>query len=249
MKFLRPFVAFAVLLVIWEIGVRSFGVPSYVLPAPSVIWSALTSFGWRFTPHFLSTLETIAVGFAVALLVAIPLGSAIASWRRFADTVLPLIVFAHAVPVIALAPIIVLSLGPGMLARVVVVALISFFPILVSTITGLRATRPEMLELARVAGSPGFRTLWQIELPAAVPYLFNGFRIGVSTAVIGSVVGEFVAADEGLGYLVVHSTTNFDVPRAMASVALLAVVSVTLYQGTEWLQKALFPWSLKGGRS
>lgn len=159
-----------------------------------------------------------------------------------------LIVFAHAIPVIALAPIIVLSLGPGMAARVVVVVLISFFPILVSTVTGLRATPTEMLELAKVAGSSRLQSLLTVELPGAVPYIFNGLRIGISTAVIGGVVGEFVSSDNGLGYLVVHSTTNFDVPRAMASVAILALMSVILYQSVEWIQKLLFPWSTNGGR-
>lgn len=249
MKIIRPLVAFLVLLAIWEAATRIFGVPAYVLPAPSVIYAATASFGWRFVPHFLATLETILLGFGASMLIAIPLGAAIASWRRFADTVLPLVVFANAVPVVALAPIIVLSLGPGMSARVVVVVLISFFPILVSTITGLRATPTETLELARVAGSPGLKTLFQIELPGAVPYLFNGFRIGVAAAVAGGVVGEFVAADQGLGYLVVHSTTNFDVPRAMAAVTLLAIISVALYQAVELVQRRLFPWSLKGGRA
>ena len=113
--------------------------------------------------------------------------------------------------------------------------LISFFPILVSTVTGFRSTPTEMLDLARVAGSSGLQMLMNVELPSAVPYIFNGLRIGVSTAVIGGVVGEFVSADKGLGYLVVHSTTNFDVPRAMASVVILAAMSVILYQSVEWI--------------
>jgi NitT/TauT family transport system permease protein len=206
------------------------------------------SFGFNFVGHAGATLKTILLGFLVSVLIAIPFGAVIASWRPFSDAVFPLIVFAHAIPVIALAPIIVLSLGPGMAARVVVVVLISFFPILVSTVTGLRATPMEMLELAKVAGSSRLQSLLTVELPGAVPYIFNGLRIGISTAVIGGVVGEFVSSDNGLGYLVVHSTTNFDVPRAMASVAILALMSVILYQSIEWLQRLLFPWSTNGGR-
>ena len=248
MKVASPVFAFVALLAIWELAARLFHVPVYVLPAPSVILQEFLSFGFNFVRHAVATLETIFIGFVVAVLVAIPLGAVIASWRPFSDAIFPLIVFAHAIPVIALAPIIVLSLGPGMAARVVVVVLISFFPILVSTITGFRSTPIEMLDLARVAGSSGLQMLLNVELPSAVPYIFNGLRIGISTAVIGGVVGEFVAADQGLGYLVVHSTTNFDVPRAMASVVILAAMSVVLYQSVEWIQKAFLPWSMKGGR-
>jgi len=248
MRAASPVLAFVVLLTVWELAARLFNIPVYILPAPSVIFHEFMSFGFNFVGHAGATLKTILLGFLVSVLIAIPFGAVIASWRPFSDAVFPLIVFAHAIPVIALAPIIVLSLGPGMAARVVVVVLISFFPILVSTVTGLRATPTEMLELAKVAGSSRLQSLLTVELPGAVPYIFNGLRIGISTAVIGGVVGEFVSSDNGLGYLVVHSTTNFDVPRAMASVAILALMSVILYQSVEWIQKLLFPWSTNGGR-
>lgn len=248
MRVASPIVAFLVLLLIWEGAARFFGIPEYILPAPSVIFNEFTRFGFNFTRHAGATLQTICLGFAVSVAIAIPLGAVIAIWRPFSDAVFPLVVFANAIPVIALAPIIVLSVGPGMAARVVVVVLISFFPILVSTITGLRATPKDMIDLSRVAGASGLQSLLTIELPSAVPFVFSGLRIGITTAVIGGVVGEFVASDRGLGYLVVHSTTNFDVPRAMASIAILAVMSLVLYQSVEWLQRLLFPWSLKGGR-
>jgi len=249
MKIWSPIAAFVAFILIWEAGVRLFEIPVYVLPAPSVIFEEGVAFGFNFVGHAIATLETICLGFAFSLLVAIPLGIAIAIWRPFSDAMFPLIVFAHAIPTIALAPIIVLSLGPGMAARVVVVALISFFPILVSTVAGLRATPRDLLDLAHVAGASSLKSLLTVELPGAVPFLFNGFRIGVTTSVIGGVVGEFVASDQGLGYLVVHSTTNFDVPRALASIVILALISLTLFQSVEWLQRWLFPWSMKGGRT
>ncbi len=249
MKVLPPIAAFAALVLLWEGTARFFEIPVYVLPAPSVIFAELRSFGFNFVPHTLATLQTIALGFLFSLLVAIPLGIAIATWRPFSNAMFPLIVFANAIPTIALAPIIVLSLGPTMAARVVVVVLISFFPILVSTVAGLRATHKEMLDLSKVAGASTLQSLLTVELPGAVPFLFNGFRIGITTAVIGGVVGEFVAADRGLGYLVVHSTTNFDVPRALAAIVILALTSLVLFQSVEWLQRWLFPWSISGGRS
>ncbi|MDF2114441.1 ABC transporter permease [Roseiarcaceae bacterium H3SJ34-1] len=245
MKRLLPVAAFVLFLLLWQAGTSIFKVPIFILPAPSDILAEFASFGLHMLGHAGATLETILLGFALSILIAIPLGALIASWRLLSDALFPLIVFAHAIPVIALAPIIVVSLGTGLAARVVVVVLISFFPILVSTVTGLRATPADVLDLSRVAGSSHLQRLRMIELPGAIPFVFNGLRIGVSAAVIGAVVGEFVASDRGLGYLVVHSTTNFDIRRAMSAVVLLALISVMLYQSMEWLQKALFPWSLK----
>jgi len=239
-----PILAFAIMVVVWQVVASGFGIPSYIMPSPLDILGEYMRFGFHFVPHLLVTLQTILVGFALAVVIAIPLGALIASSRFVATAIFPLIVFGHAIPVIALAPIIVVSLGPGFAARVVVVVLISFFPILVSTITGVRATPREMLELSKVAGASGLQCLLNIKILSAIPYLFNGLRIGISTAVIGGVVGEFIASDRGLGYLVVHSTQNFDVPRAMAAVVLLALTSVLLYQAVEWLQKWLFRWSL-----
>ena len=117
MKAASPIIAFVALLAIWELAARLFNIPVYVLPAPSVILQEFMSFGFHFVRHAVATLETICIGFIVAVLVAIPLGAVIASWRPFSDAIFPLIVFAHAIPVIALAPIIVLSLGPGMAAE------------------------------------------------------------------------------------------------------------------------------------
>lgn len=242
-----PIFAFVVLIAVWQSAATWLHIPSYILPSPLDIAREYERFGFHFLPHFIATLETILTGFVLAVAIAIPLGAVIASSQLISGAIFPLIVFAHAIPVIALAPIIVVSLGPGFAARVVVVVLISFFPILVSTITGVRATPREMLELSRVAGATGLQGLLTVKLPSAIPYIFNGLRIGISTAVIGGVVGEFIASDSGLGYLVIHSTTNFDVPRAMASVVILALTSIILYQSVEWLQKGMFPWSIRTG--
>jgi len=245
MKNLLSIAAFGLFLILWQGIAVGFNVPVYMLPAPTVVLGQLIEFAPHLPPHIWATLETILLGFLAAMAFAIPLGTLFASSRVLSDAVLPLIVFAHAIPVIALAPIIVVSLGTGIAARVVVVLLISFFPILISTLTGLRATPTDMLDLAKVAGSTTLQRLRMVEIPGAIPFIFSGLRIGISTAVIGAVVGEFIAADRGLGYLVVHSTTNFDVPRAMAAVVCLALISVLLYQSIEWLQKAFFPWSLR----
>jgi NitT/TauT family transport system permease protein len=241
---LLPVGAFLVCLVAWEAIVRGFDIPSYLVPPPSLIAQEAYGLAGLYALHAGATLQTIAIGFMLAALVAIPLGAMIACNRLVSDAFYPLIVFSHAIPVIAIAPIIVVVFGTGMASRLVVVVLIAFFPIMVSTATGLLETPQDMLELGAVTGTSRLQLLRWIEMPYAVPFIFNGLRIGITAAVVGAVVGEFVSADRGLGYLVIHNTTNFNVPRAMAAVIILATISVILYQLVGYGQRLLFGWSV-----
>ena len=241
---LLPIVAFLLFLLAWEGIVRGFNIPSYLVPPPSLIAREGYTLAGLYAVHAVATLETILIGFAFATILAIPLGAMIASNRLVSEAVYPLIVFSHAIPVIAIAPIIVVVFGTGMVSRLVVVVLISFFPIMVSTATGLLETPDDMLELGTVTGTSRLQQLRRIAIPYAIPFIFNGLRIGITAAVVGAVVGEFVSADRGLGYLVIHNTTNFNVPRAMAAVVILATISVVLYQLVAHTQRLLFSWSI-----
>jgi NitT/TauT family transport system permease protein len=240
---LLPLAAFLAFLALWEGVIRIFNIPIYLAPPPSGIISEFYKLAGLFLTHAAATLQTIVLGFLLAAAIAIPLGAAIAAHRLVSEALYPLIVFTHAIPVIAVAPIIVVVFGTGIASRLVVVLLISFFPIMVSTATGLLQTPKDMLDLAAATGTSRLQRLLRIEMPYAVPYIFNGLRIGITAAVVGGVVGEFVSADKGLGYLVVHNTSNFNLPRAMAAVTILAIMSVVLYQLVALCQRTLFPWS------
>ena len=152
-------------------------------------------------------------------------------------------VVIQSTPIVAVAPIIVVTLGAGLLPRVVITTLIAFFPLVVSTALGLASVPAELVELSRSLRATTSRQYWQIRMPFAVPYVFSALKVSITLAIVGAVVAEFVAAEKGLGYLILFATSSFKVPVAFAALALLVLCSLLLYGGVQQLHKRLFPWS------
>lgn len=237
--------AFLAVLALWEISCRVFAVPPYVLPAPSVIATAVAGLGLdRWITHTVATLVVAIAGYLVAIAVALPLAIGIVNSRLLSRLILPWLVVVQSTPIVAVAPIIVVTLGAGNLPRVVITLLISFFPLVISTATGLASVPPELIELSRSLRAPKFREYRQIRLPYAIPYIFSALKVSITLAVIGAVVAEFVAAEQGLGYLILFATSSFKVPVAFGALAILVVCSLLLYALIVFLQQRLFPWSL-----
>jgi NitT/TauT family transport system permease protein len=237
--------AFAGVLLLWEVACRAFKVPSFVLPAPSAIVLAAGQLGpARWAEHALATMQVALLGYLVAIAVALPLAIGITRSRMLSRTLLPWLVVIQSTPIVAIAPIIVVTMGAGLLPRVVITTLIAFFPLVISTATGLAAVPAELIELSRSLRASRSREYWQIRMPYAVPYIFSGLKVAVTLTVIGAVVAEFVAAEKGLGYLILVSTSTFKVPVAFAALILLVSGSLALYGLVSWLHKRLFPWSL-----
>ncbi|MDS9469407.1 ABC transporter permease [Paracoccus sp. MBLB3053] len=232
-------------ILLWEAATRLFSIPSYLLPAPSAILNAFTAIGLeRWLTHIWSTLRVALLGFGLAIAVSIPLAMVMMRSAILSKTLYPLLVIVQSTPVVAIAPIIIVALGAGDLPRVVITTLITFFPLVVSTATGLAATPPELIELSRSLRAPSRREMTQIRLPYAVPYIFSALKISITLAVIGAVVAEFVAAEAGVGYFIQFSTSMFKLPQAWAGLIVLAAMSLTLFQAVVQIQKRLFPWSL-----
>jgi NitT/TauT family transport system permease protein len=242
---LLPAASLAILLLIWQFVVRALAIPSYLLPAPSDIWQAAVSIAGVLPLHLAATLFTVLAGFLLSVIVAIPLGVAISINRIVSGAVYPLLVFANAVPVIAVAPIIVVIFGTGIESRLIIDLMVAFFPIMVATATGILDTPRDYLDLSKAAGGTFMTELLTIRMPHAAPFIFSGLKVGIMLSVIGAVVGEFITSQRGLGYLIIDSTTNFDLPRAMAAVVVLALMSVVLYLGVQWIQRLWLPWSIK----
>lgn len=243
--FLLPILSLTALLGVWEFSVWLFQVPVYLLPSPSVIWQAGYDIAGAFPKHISATFLTVLSGFVVSVLIAIPLGVLIAINRIASEAVYPLLVFANAIPVIAVAPIIVVMFGTGFESRLIINVLVCFFPIMVATATGILDTPKDYLDLSRSTGAGFFTGLLTIRMPHAVPFIFSGLKIGITLSVIGAVVGEFITSQSGLGYLIVAATTNFDLALAMAAVVVLALMSVVLFQMITFSQRLWFPWSIK----
>lgn len=235
---------FLTVLLVWEGAVRLLSIPSFLLPAPSAIAASFGAVGpARWATHVWATVRVAVMGFGLAIIVAIPLAMVMMRSAFLSRTLYPLLVVVQSTPVVAIAPIIVVALGAGDLPRVVITTLITFFPLVVSTATGLAATPPELIELSRSLSAPARREMTQIRLPYAVPYIFSALKISITLAVIGAVVAEFVAADAGVGYFIQFSTSMFRMPQAWAGLVVLAAMSLILFQAVVLTQKWLFPWS------
>ena len=244
-----PLLTFAAILILWEVGTRLFAVPSYILPAPTRV---LQGFGavdaGRWAEHVWATLRVALVGYVVAIAVSLPIAVGLAKSKLLSRALYPLLVVIQSVPVVAVAPIIIVVLGTDDAPRVVITFMIAFFPLVVSMTTGLMATPPELIELSRSLRAPQYREVTQIRLHYAVPYIFSGLKISITLAVIGAVVAEFVAADVGIGYFIQFSTSMFKLPQAWAGLVILVALSLTLFQLVSVAQKVFFPWSLPKGR-
>lgn len=249
MPVVLPLITFFLILVIWEAGTRLFSVPSFVLPAPSRILGGFESVtAGRWMEHIWATLRVALIGYAVSFVISLPIAVGLAKSRLLSGAFYPLLVVIQSVPVVAVAPIIIVVLGTGDAPRVVITFMISFFPLVVSMTTGLAATPPELIELSRSLRAPSFREITQIRLPYATPYIFSGMKISITLSVIGAVVSEFVAAEKGIGYFIQFSTSMFKLPQAWAGLVILVIMSLVLFQLVSLAQRIFFPWSLPKGQ-
>ena len=184
------------------------------------------------------------MGYALAVAVSIPLAVALTSSKLLSRTLYPVLVVVQSTPIVAIAPIIVVTLGAGDLPRVVITFLITFFPIVVSTVTGLLSTPEELIELSRSLRAGRSREILHIRLPFAVPHIFSALRISTTLAVVGAVVAEFVAAEKGLGFSIAYSTSFFKIPQAFAGLVILVAISLILFRSVSLVQKHFIGWSL-----
>jgi NitT/TauT family transport system permease protein len=243
-SWLLPSITLLLVLALWEEGVRYFRVPDFLLPAPSAIFTATIAVYRTLLNDLGATTFTIVVGFIASILVSLPIAILIASSPLVSGAVYPLLVLIHSVPKVALAPILVVVLGANEMPRLLITFLVTFFPVVISSATGLMATPPELLELARSLKASWAQEMFRVRLPYAIPYIFSGLKVAATLAVIGAVVAEFVAADQGLGYLLVSSTALFNTPLAFGALVCLSALAILAFQIVVVVEKAFFAWSV-----
>jgi NitT/TauT family transport system permease protein len=240
-----PWLFFAGLIVVWEVVCRVFALPAYVLPAPSAIGAAFFDVEIsRWLDHLWATLRVALMGFALSIVISIPLAIVMMRSELLSRTLYPLLVVVQATPVVAVAPLIIVMMGSDDPSRVLITCLLTFFPLVVSTATGINETPPELIELSRSLDAPLRRETWQIRITYAIPHIFSGLKVAITLAIIGAVVAEFVAAEKGLGYFIQFSTSFFKIPQAFAGLFFLAAVSLLLFKSVQWTQQLFFAWSL-----
>lgn len=237
-----PLLTLMAIFVAWEICVRILSVPAFLLPAPSGIVMHIASSYMRLAYHLGVTLTVVLLGYFVSVLLGIGVATALAHSDFLNRAVLPLLVISQVVPQVAIAPILVIWFGPGLLAKTLIVFIICFFPMVVNTTAGLLRVDQDLLYLARGLNASRAQIFFKILLPNALPNIFAGMKISITLAVIGGVVAEFIAGSSGLGYLVFTGSTMLDTTLVFSSVFILAALGISLFWTIQSLQRLLLPW-------
>jgi NitT/TauT family transport system permease protein len=243
---LYPLLGVAALLVLWQLYVSALGVSRIVLPGPLDIaraaaanWPILMRETW---PTFLESV----LGFALAVAIGIPVAVCVASSRVLNLTLYPLLIATQSVPKVAVAPIILVWFGLGLQSKLVIAFLVAFFPIVVDTATGMRATPAGLIELARSLRATRLQIFRKVQFPAALPSIFAGAKVAVTLAVIGAVIGEFVGSLNGLGNLLLTANSQLDSPLAWAALVWLSVLGIGLFGAVVAVERLVMPWSEVG---
>ena len=240
--FLWTLLSFAIVFVAWELTVRLFALPEYLLPGPEPVFVALAQNIRTLTAQSLWTAGTVLAGFLVAAAVAIPLAMLIVISPVLERLLYPPMVATQSIPKIALAPLFIVWFGFGVAPKVAVAFLIAFFPIVIDTIVGLRSIDPAMIQLARSMGAPPRRIFLKLRLPHALPMIFGGLKVASALAVVGALTGEFVGSDRGLGYLLVQASGNLNTALLFATLVILSAMAMAFFYLVEMLERIAIPW-------
>ena len=249
MTWLIPAAILAGLLVAWELWVQLADVPKWQLPAPSAIGKELGASRDLLWDHTLVTLQEIVIGFLAALVAGLVLAGSIAYSRVMERSIYPMVIASQTVPIIAIAPLLLIWVGYGLTPKIIIVALICFYPIAVNTVDGLKATDPDMVNMLRTLGASRWQVFTKLQMPTALPFMFSGIKIGVSVSVIAAVIGEWVGASEGLGYLITYSQPLFLTARVFAAIFVLSVMGISLFVLAVIAERMMMPRHFNEKRS
>ena len=232
----------AAILGTWEAYVRVFNVQRWLLPAPSVIASTIGDSVGLLSRHTLVTLEEVVIGFGLALAGGVLLATCIALSRTVERAIYPFVIASQTIPIIVIAPLLLIWVGYGLAPKVIVVALIAFFPIVVNMVDGLWSADPDTVNLMRTLGANRWQIFLKIQLPWSMPFLFSGTKVAIAVSVIGAVIGEWVGSSEGLGYLMIRSKPQFLTERVFAAMAVLSAMGIGLFLLVATIEKLTIPW-------
>ena len=228
---------------LWELACIVFNVSSLILPKPSQIATVLITKMPLLWPHTAQTLYTTLVGFGIGVAVGIVLGMLIGSSKLAYNVAYPLLVGFSSIPKVAVVPIFVVWFGAGTVPAILTSAVISIFPVVVNVATGLASTEPELEDVLKVLGASKRDLLWNVGLPRALPYLFASLKIAITLAFVGTVLSETVAANRGIGNVMMIASGNFDVPMVFAGLFILAGLGISLYAVSSFVERRMTGWS------
>lgn len=239
----EPLIFFAALIVLWEILVEIIQVPAFILPPPRDLYTAFLAKFFIMGKHAWITFLEAVGGFALSFFLGVLFAIGVVYSRHLQNTIYPLIVILYAMPKSAFAPLMVIWVGYGLFSKIAIAFLVAFFPIVVNTVVGLKEVEPELIDLARINRGSQLDIFKKIRLPNSLPYMFAGIKVAIVLSVTGAIVAEFVAANEGLGYLILQANYSLDTAFALVILLILALLSLGLFLAVDVLQRKLAPWS------
>ncbi len=235
-------IAIIALLVVWQAATVVWNIPLWLLPSPKDIFVAFWVSRTSLLGHIGVTLYETIVGFVVGVIVGVPLAAFLVSSDVVWRTLYPILAAVQSIPKTAIAPLLLVWFGTGEMPKVVIAFLISFFPIVVNTATGMSLVEQDLLYLVRSLYATKLQTFWHIRFPNSLPYMFSACKVAVTLAVVGAVIGEFVGADSGLGYVILIASSQLKTDLAFVAIFLLAVLGMALFWMVSALERILLPW-------
>ena len=240
---LYPLVGVAIILLIWQLYTDLFGINRIVLPSPTdILWASAANWPVLLRECWPTFLESV-LGFILAVVIGIPFAVCVANSRVLNLTLYPILIATQSIPKVAVAPIILVWFGLGMQSKLVIAFLVAFFPIVVDTAAGMRATSAGLLELARSLRASPLQVFLKVQFPSALPFIFAGSKVAVTLAVIGAVIGEFVGSTGGLGNLLLTANSQLDSPLAWAALVWLSALGILLFAAVVLAERIVMPWS------
>jgi ABC-type nitrate/sulfonate/bicarbonate transport system permease component len=241
-RLLYPILLLTLFVIFWEVMVWQFQIPHYILPAPSRILRTVAAQQSLLFHHTIITLEEIIVGFLLAFVLGVGLAFLMFQFPVLEKSFYPIVIGSQTIPVFAIAPLLVLWFGYGLSSKVVMAALIVFFPIVVNTLDGLKGADPDEVNLLRILQANRWQILWKVRVPSALPFVFTGCKIGISVSTIGAIIGEWVGSKEGLGYLMLHANAQLQISLIFASLIYLTFLGVGLFYLVVFIERWTMPW-------
>jgi NitT/TauT family transport system permease protein len=239
-----PVASFTIVVIVWKLIQVGFSMPSYILPSPEhVFYVAIEEREILFT-NLLITLSEVMYGLGLAVALAVPLAVAMASWAPIERLMYPALVAFQGLPKSSLAPLFIVWLGFGILPKIVLVVVITFFAILVSIFVGLKSVHPDMIDMGRTMGLSRLGLLRRIELPSSLPSFFGGLKVGITLAIVGAIVAEFVGAQGGIGYLIIVASAQVRTDLIFAALLYVSVMGIIFFILIDGLERLLIPWHI-----
>lgn len=233
------------LIIIWEAAVRIFKVKQYILPSPSSIMKVFQS-TWRLIlDHSLVTIYEALVGFGISIIIGLTLSFVMSKSDTVKRILYPLLVISQTIPIIAISPLIIIWLGVDILPKVVIVVLVCFFPICVSTIEGLQSADRDMINLMKIMGAGHFRIFKEVTLPSALPQFFAGLKIAATYSIMGAVIGEWLGAKSGLGIFMTRTMSSYRTDMLFAAIVVIVALSIGVFKFIELIEKIAIPWNTR----